>query len=78
MRRGVPQIHQKRRIIDGDKRAELADAALAQSWVQEGAVSVVFTAVYERTTGKYGDRGIRYVNADRARALQSGAFLTDF
>ena len=46
MRRGVPQIHQKRRIIDGDKRAELADAALAQSWVQEGAVSVVFTTLH--------------------------------
>ena len=66
-----PDGHQLARIIDGDKRAELADAALAQSWVQEGAVSVVFTAVYERTTGKYGDRGIRYVHIEVGHAAQN-------
>ncbi|MDH5696652.1 MAG: SagB/ThcOx family dehydrogenase, partial [Dehalococcoidia bacterium] len=59
-----PDGHQLARIIDGDKRAELADAALAQPWVKEGAISIVFTAVYERTTIKYGERGIRYVQME--------------
>ena len=66
-----PDGHQLARIIDGDKRAELADAALAQPWVREGAISVVFTAVYERTTGKYGDRGIRYVHLEAGHAAQN-------
>jgi len=66
-----PDGHQLARIIDGDKRAQLADAALAQSWVQEGAISIVFTTVYERTTIKYGDRGIRYVHMEVGHAAQN-------
>jgi len=66
-----PDGHQLSRIIDGDKRAELADAALAQSWVKEGAISIVFTAVYDRTTIKYGERGIRYVHIEVGHAAQN-------
>ena len=66
-----PDGHQLARIIDGDKRAELADAALAQPWVKEGAISIVFTAVYERTTIKYGERGIRYVQMEAGHAAQN-------
>jgi len=66
-----PDGHQLSRIIDGDKRAKLADAALAQSWVKEGAISIVFTAVYGRTTVKYGDRGIRYVHMEVGHAAQN-------
>jgi len=66
-----PDGHQLARIIDGDKRAELADAALAQPWVKEGAISIVFAAVYERTTVKYGDRGIRYVHMEAGHAGQN-------
>ena len=63
--------HQLIRIMDGDKRIELADAALAQDAVREGAIVFVFTAVYERTTGKYGDRGIRYVHIETGHAAQN-------
>ena len=66
-----PDGHQLARIIDGDKRAELADAALAQPCVKEGAISIVFAAVYERTTVKYGDRGIRYVHMEVGHAAQN-------
>ena len=66
-----PDGHQLTRIIDGDKRAELADAALAQPWVKEGAISIVFAAVYERTTVKYGERGIRYVHMEAGHAGQN-------
>jgi len=66
-----PDGHQLARIIDGDKRAKLANAALAQPWVKEGAISIVFTAVYERTTIKYGDRGIRYVHIEVGHAAQN-------
>lgn len=66
-----PEEHQLIGVIDGDKRAELADAALAQSWIKEGASAFVFTAVYERTTRKYGDRGIRYVHIEVGHAAQN-------
>jgi len=66
-----PDGHQLVKTMDGDKRAELAEAALGQEWVEEGAVSIVFTAVYERTTGKYGDRGVRYVHMEAGHAAQN-------
>ncbi len=45
--------HELERVVEGDKRAELCDAALGQRWVEEGAIVIVFSAVYERTTGRY-------------------------
>ena len=66
-----PDGHQLVKTKDGDRRAELASAALEQSWVKEGAVAFVFTAVYERTTGKYGERGIRYVHMEVGHAAQN-------
>lgn len=66
-----PNEHQLVKIIDGDKRAELAGAALGQHFVGEGAIVIVFTAVYERTTGKYGDRGIRYVHMEVGHTAQN-------
>jgi SagB-type dehydrogenase family enzyme len=66
-----PGGHQLVKTGEGDKRAELAKAALGQEWVEEGAVSIVFTAVYERTTGKYGERGIRYVHMEVGHAAQN-------
>lgn len=66
-----PDGHQLVKIIYGDKRAELASAALGQSCVQEGAAAFIFTGVYERTTDKYGDRGIRYVHIEVGHAAQN-------
>ena len=66
-----PDGHQLMRIMDGDKRAEFAGAALGQSSVKEGAIAFVFTALYERTTTKYGDRGIMYVHIEAGHAAQN-------
>jgi len=66
-----PLEHRLVRTVEGDKRVELADAALGQYFVGEGAIVIVFTAVYERTTGKYGDRGIRYVHMEVGHAAQN-------
>lgn len=66
-----PLEHGLVRTMEGDKRVELADAALGQHFVGEGAIAIVFTAVYERTTGKYGDRGIRYVHMEVGHAAQN-------
>jgi len=63
--------HKLVKVLDGDWRAQLAGAALGQSPVKEGAVSIVFTAIYERTTPRYGDRGIRYVHIEVGHAAQN-------
>lgn len=66
-----PEKHQLVRVMDGDIRGELANAALGQSSVRQGAVAFVITAVYERTTVKYGDRGIRYVHIEVGHAAEN-------
>ena len=66
-----PQTHELVRITDDDVREELALASLGQSWVKEGAIDIVIAAVYERTTKKYGDRGIRYVHMEAGHAAQN-------
>jgi SagB-type dehydrogenase family enzyme len=66
-----PIDHDIVKVADGDKRTALAEAALMQPWVREAAVDIVFTAVYSRTTGKYGDRGIRYVHIELGHAAQN-------
>jgi len=63
----------------GDLRAQLSDAALGQGAVLEAPVSIIITAIYQRTSRVYGQRGsIRYVHMDAGHAaenvyLQAGA-----
>ena len=66
-----PDGHELNLLIGGDHRDELSRAALSQTSVSSGAISVVFTAVYERTTVKYGERGIRYVHIELGHAAQN-------
>jgi len=66
-----PINHDIVKVLDGDKRTALAEAALMKSWVKEAAIDFVFTAVYSRTTEKYGDRGIRYVHIELGYAAQN-------
>jgi len=69
--RYIPQGHELVKVRDGDLRAELAAAALGQSSVRDAAIDLVFTAVYERTTAKYQERGIRYVHMEAGHAAQN-------
>lgn len=66
-----PQGHELIRVRAKDVREELAAAALGQSCVKEGAINIVIAAVYERTTGKYGERGVRYVHMEAGHAAQN-------
>ena len=49
----------------------LTDAALNQDAVRDAPVVIVLSAVYERTTGKYGERGIKYVHMEIGFAAQN-------
>ncbi len=66
-----PHEHGLVKVRNGDVRDELSVAALGQPWVREGSIVIVFSAVYERTTQKYGDRGIRYVHMEVGHAAQN-------
>lgn len=66
-----PKDHSLLRISEGDKREEIWKAALKQPWVKNAPVIFIFTAVYQRTTQKYGERGIRYVHIETGHAAQN-------
>jgi SagB-type dehydrogenase family enzyme len=44
---------------------------LGQSSPAGAPVVFVITGVYERTTGKYGDRGVRYVHVEAGLAAEN-------
>jgi SagB-type dehydrogenase family enzyme len=66
-----PADHELTLIRDGDFRAALADAGLRQSSIRTGAINLVLSAIYERTTRKYGRRGNRYVDMEAGHAAQN-------
>jgi SagB-type dehydrogenase family enzyme len=66
-----PHKHELAMVVEGDKRTELCNAALDQPSIKDAAAVIVFSAVYERTTGKYGERGIRYVHIEVGHAAQN-------
>jgi SagB-type dehydrogenase family enzyme len=55
----------------GNVREALCKSSLNQSPVRQAPVVIVISAVYERTMGKYGQRGGRYVHIEAGHAAQN-------
>jgi len=51
-------------VEKGDRRKDVAHAALTQMWIATAPVIFVITAEYERITSKYGERGVRYAHIE--------------
>lgn len=67
-----PRDHQLVRLYSGDRREELARAALNQGFIAEAAAVLLIGGVVERTTAKYGKRGAeRYVFLDAGHSAQN-------
>ncbi|MGK7876367.1 MAG: SagB/ThcOx family dehydrogenase [Xenococcaceae cyanobacterium] len=66
-----PQDHTVVRKSHEDVRRQLRQAALDQMPVEEAPCVFVITGIYERTTGKYGERGIRYVHMEAGHVAQN-------
>ncbi|MFO8001827.1 MAG: SagB/ThcOx family dehydrogenase [Marinilabilia sp.] len=66
-----PGDHMLKMVKEGRLNQPLQEAALGQSPISDAAAVLVFSAVYERTTGKYHDRGIRYVHMEAGHAAQN-------
>ena len=66
-----PAANSLSEVREGDVLRSLSRAAYWQKWAGAGAIAIVFSAVYERTTRKYGERGIRYVHMESGHAAQN-------
>ena len=66
-----PAKHTIDLILKGNYQNPLARACLGQMFIADAPVCIVITAEYERTTVKYGRRGIRYVHMEAGHAGQN-------
>ncbi len=66
-----PHQHTLDLIKEGDYSYELYEACLKQEWVLKAQANIVITAIYERTTSRYGERGIRYVHMEAGHVGQN-------
>lgn len=66
-----PETHDIVEIVTGDKRLELYNSALRQDCIKNAPVVIVISGVFERTTRKYGERGIRYVYMEAGHCAQN-------
>ncbi|HSW57805.1 MAG TPA: SagB/ThcOx family dehydrogenase [Dehalococcoidales bacterium] len=69
--RYIPDRHELVKIREGDISDQLTAACLGQTWVKEAAINIVFSSFNERTTERYGERGIRYVHMEAGHASQN-------
>lgn len=69
--RYLPREHALKPLLKGERRAQLCAAALGQGAVRRAPAALVFTAIFARTTGKYGERGVRYVYMDHGHAAEN-------
>lgn len=67
----LPANQMLEKIKNGNMRAMLVRAAFGQKWVQDAAANIVITAVFSRTTKKYGERGNRYVYMEAGHVAQN-------
>jgi SagB-type dehydrogenase family enzyme len=67
----LPQSHSLEPTLEGDVRQTLARLSVEQMFIADAPLSLVITAEYERTTKKYGDRGVRYVHMEAGHVGQN-------
>ena len=65
-----PGKHQLKTKMANNRVKDLALAA-RQDWIAQAAGVIVISAVYQRTTDRYGDRGLQYVHMDVGIAAEN-------
>ncbi|TVR61669.1 MAG: SagB/ThcOx family dehydrogenase [Gemmatimonadales bacterium] len=69
--RFLPSDHGLQPESPGDRRAEVAAAALDQGWIADAPVVMILAADISRTAARYGDRARRYVHMEVGHAAQN-------
>lgn len=59
------------RLFDGDQTAHISRAVVQPTVIQETAIQIFLTAIFERSTFKYGDRGYRFVLIEAGHVAQN-------
>jgi len=67
----LPQEHKLKFIRKAHMGRPLMEACLSQAMLEEASFVLVFGAIFERTTNRYGERGIRYVHNEIGHASQN-------
>ncbi len=67
----LPSKHALERLMNQDVRSALASAAWGQEFIEAAPLTLVFAAEFDRTTRRYGQRGIRYVYMEAGHAAQN-------
>ncbi len=60
----LPHDHALSKVVAGDVRKALCDAAMNQKWVREAVVSLVIGGSYKRLSDRYGSRAPRYAHIE--------------
>ena len=66
-----PGKHAIESMARGERRPQIAEAALGQAWIAQAPVLFVITAEYRRITVKYGERGVRYALIEAGSVAQN-------
>jgi SagB-type dehydrogenase family enzyme len=69
--RYLVESHELEPIHEGDFRQEMAQAALGQRMLIEANVVLVLSAIFERTTRRYRERGHRYILLEAGHIAQN-------
>ncbi len=69
--RYIPGEHSLSKVFSEDIRGKLAEYSYNQDFIKDAPSTFVITAEFERTTSRYGRRGIRYVYIDAGHAAQN-------
>ena len=68
----LPEGHRLELHLGGDVRPALVDAAWGQKFLAQAPVVFAVSAIFARTTSRYGERGrLRYVPMDAGHAAQN-------
>ncbi|MGB2884456.1 MAG: SagB/ThcOx family dehydrogenase [Dehalococcoidia bacterium] len=67
--------HELELIREGDFRQEMAQAALGQRMLIEANVVLVLSAIFERTTRRYQERGQRYILLEAGHIAQNTSLV---
>lgn len=66
-----PPKHELSKILDGDQRIALSEAAFSQQWVHQAAAAIVICANYKNTEKKYNERAHQYVHMEVGAAAEN-------
>jgi SagB-type dehydrogenase family enzyme len=67
----LPGKHALEKLAGQDLRSALATAAWGQEFIEAAPLTMVFAAEFDRTTRRYGKRGIRYVYMEAGHTAQN-------